>query len=61
MGKCFGGTQCSHHQMRKQDIPVRAVDFPESHSKSVVVSRFKPKIRLPGYGRPSSSGVQSVV
>lgn len=37
---------------------MRAVDFPESHSKLVAVSRFKPKTGLPGCRRPRSLGVQ---
>lgn len=60
MGKVLWGSsvQSTTLQMRKQDIPVKAVDFPESHSKSVAVSRFKPKTGLHGCRRPYSLGVQ---
>lgn len=37
-------------QMRKRDSPERAIDFPESHSKSVAISRFKPKMDSPASG-----------
>lgn len=48
MGKVLqeSSVQVATVQMRKQDIPVRAVDFPESQSKSVAVSRLRPKTRF---------------
>lgn len=52
MGMVLQGSsvQSATLQMWKRDSPERAIDFPESHSKSVAISRFKPKMDFPASG-----------